>query len=329
MTRPGFYFGKNKPKNGHNRDVQGVTRPPKTVPKTPMVHCVMPTTTKRRWCVERAIRCWLNQDYPLDRRRLVVIDGPNETGSVRDLVPRHPRITYISLIAGEPGSPGDKYNLGINLADDGDWIALWADDDWHHPQRISFVVDAMVQAGVEIGGTVSMFNYRTTDKKLHLFAHPYVIQPAKGADASRQETDLTLPYLIGGTMIFPKRRWREVGQFKPLKRGTDSEFVHRLCLGREEWDLDGIRIDPDFGDKCSVTTVLTLQFGRVVYDSALVQLAEPRLYCAIVHGDNTGNPTSRGHQGGEGDTFAPAGEQEMAVLRRRMGAEAEEFLGAG
>lgn len=322
----------------------------KKTKKLPMVHCVMPTTAKRRWCIERAIRCWLAQDYPASRRRLVVIDGPNEplelpqphvleagpaiaTPHVRDLVPKRAGIFYLQLKPGEPGTVGDKYNLGSNLADDDDLIALWADDDWHHPSRISLVVDAMSKAQVDIGGTISMFMYRMIDQKLFLFTYPYSADPIQPApDAKEANVDIALPYLIGGTMIYSKRRWAAVHGFKPMKSGTDSEFVTRLVMGCEQWDAEAMRIDPQYGDNSVTTNYATTRADGRVYEAAIVQLHEPRIYCAFTHDDNTGNPL----KGSAGTTalekegvrqLISLGAEHVAALRMRMGAEAEAFLG--
>lgn len=297
-----------------------------------MIHCVMPTTSRRRWCIERAIKCWLAQDYPIADRRLVILDGPNTDGkSVRDLVPKHPRIFYLSLERDDPkvATVGDKYNLGCALAATDDWIALWADDDWHSSKRLSAVVKEMERYGSDIGGTVSMMMYRMIDGQLFLYAFPFSLEERPTDDPDRVNFAATLPYLIGGTIIFARGRWQKIDGFKPMRSGTDSDFVNRIVVGQESWTTNHVKIIPERHGHVMVAEVITDLPDGTENVCKVVQINDPRLYCAFIHGDNTGNPVKGAREGvtyEESRTLTKVGADELAALRRLMGADADAFL---
>ena len=107
-----------------------------------VVSCVMPTRGRRAW-VPLAVRCWMEQDMPAQQRELVVIDdGPDP---VADLLLHQPGVRYVYLEGQH--SIGAKINLGCEMAC-GDVIALWADDDWHAPWRLSYQLTALTATGV-------------------------------------------------------------------------------------------------------------------------------------------------------------------------------------
>lgn len=214
----------------------------------PHITCVMPTTAKRLWCITRSIHCFLKQSYA-DRDLLIVSDGDGEAAIAGAIYKAlglkygaacH-RVRHVHL-SGER-SLGTKYNEAIALAS-GPYVALWADDDWHSPVRLEVVMRAMQAARKPIGGTNTMLAYRLEDRQAFMYWNP----PLK-------------PYLIGGTIVFHKKRWEACGGFPDWRRGSDSEFAKRMLFP--------------------------------VQDGAWREWAvvnDPRIYVAFVHGDNTGNP---------------------------------------
>lgn len=209
-------------------------------PDDAFISCVMPTTSKRRWCIERSLRCWQRQTWQ-HRELLVVHDGP---GTCEDLVApfmaADPRIRYVHL-EGER-LLGMKYNEAIELVK-GPYVALWADDDWHHSARLEAVMRAMIAEKCEVGGTTTMLVFRERDKQVfHYWSTPL------------------RPYLVSGTMVFAKHLWDET-KFPNLRRGSDTHFANGMLspVGNNVWKRWAI-------------------------------VNDPRLYCAFIHGGNTGNP---------------------------------------
>ena len=172
-----------------------------------VVSCVMPTRDRRAW-VPLALRCWLEQDMPGQQRELVVIDdGPDP---VADLLLHQPGVRYVYLEGQH--SIGAKINLGCEMAV-GDVIALWADDDWHAPRRLSYQMDALTAAGAAICGCDSMLAWDACDDEMWL----YQFVPGRRTTA----------YVCGGTMMFRRPFWEE----RPFDHGGDGEDT-RFVMGR-------------------------------------------------------------------------------------------------
>ena len=168
------------------------------------VSCIMPTRGRREW-VPLAVRCWLEQDYPASYRELVVVDdGPDPVG---DLMPDSSRVRYIHLMG--HNSIGAKINLGCEMAR-GNLLALWADDDYHAPWRLTYQV-SMIQSGPHgICGCDSMLCWDTAQNEMWL----YQFVPGRR----------TLGYVCGGTMMFRRQFWCE-RPFDDGGNGEDTRFI--------------------------------------------------------------------------------------------------------
>lgn len=232
----------------------------------PFVSCVMPTTAKRLWCLERSIRCWLRQTWG-NRDLLIVSDGDG-VDEIRKAIfavaGGDKRIAHVHVDS--PATLGAKYNLSIGLAK-GPYIALWADDDWHHPARLEVVMRALArinrQADLDgdggrilLGGTNTMMAYRTRDKASFM----YWIDPLR-------------PHLVSGTAIFAKELWKRI-PFPELKQASDTAWMYRVLMPEE---------------------------GRPGEERVIIN--DPRLYVAFVHGTdydidggNRGNQLDRGRE---------------------------------
>lgn len=169
-----------------------------------VVSCVMPTRGRRAW-VPLAVRCWMEQDMPAQQRELVVIDdGPDP---VADLLLHQPGVRYVYLEGQH--SIGAKINLGCEMAC-GDVIALWADDDWHAPWRLSYQLTALTATGARICGCDSMLSWDVVPDEMWL----YQFVPGRR----------TMGYVCGGTMMFRRAFWQD-RPFDDSSNGEDTRFV--------------------------------------------------------------------------------------------------------
>ena len=259
----------------------------------PNISCIMPTTAKRIPFLGRAIRCWLKQSYLL-RDLVIVSDGPGYADIAAAIAEPLREWTYLPvpddlgvIYQGAhtirhihlPDDPtrllGEKYNSCIEYAN-GPFIACWADDDWHHPQRLEAVLRAMQRGRTPTGGTNAMLCYRQKDSQAFLYWAPQI-----------------RPTLISGTMLFTKEHWEACGRFPRKQRASDSAFVAKLL-----------------GD-------LGLPWTTI---------EEPRLYCAFLHGDNTGNPLNEPERSKEEQLISfTALEGEEANMKRHLGEDAAAF----
>ncbi len=167
------------------------------------ISCVMPTTLRRRWCIPLAIRCFQHQIYP-NRELVIVFDGP---GSIADLVPDDPQIRLVTLDGKR--TLGAKFNACVEHARHR-WVALWADDDWHAPQRLHVTMNAATTHGVAIA---------STHKRLF-----YVLQNGQRWLYDYGRNPVKLDYVLGGTLLFRKTVW-DTAKFPELNAAVDNGFI--------------------------------------------------------------------------------------------------------
>jgi len=179
------------------------------------VSCVMPTTAKRAHFVPWAIEYWLSQRYP-NKELVVVTDGPDcefISGIVRGL--KDSRVRQVHL--GDTPIPlGMKYNLCVGLAGY-NWIALWADDDWHAPHRLRYTMAALEDnPGKEIAGLRKMLFHQMGTNRTYLYQY--------------SDDD---PYFLGGSLVFHRDYWQRHKFAEQAARCADASFTNNIS--REEY----------------------------------------------------------------------------------------------
>ena len=101
----------------------------------PFVSCLCPTY-RRPKLLENSIACFLAQDYPADRRELIVLDDAgelqNQTGEGWQIISIGRRFRSLP----------EKFNALAGLAR-GEILVVWEDDDIYLPHHISSHVNAM------------------------------------------------------------------------------------------------------------------------------------------------------------------------------------------
>jgi hypothetical protein len=166
----------------------------------PLVSCIMPTCDRRRF-VGRAIRYFLEQDYP-NRELIVVDDGAD---CVADLMPADPRIRYVQLP--ERRTIGAKRNLACEQAR-GELIVHWDDDDWSAPRRLRYQVEMFRSLDVDVSGLRAVF----------------FCDPAAGR-AWRYEYPVgRRPWVHDATFCYRRRFWEEA-PFPDTSFGIDTSYL--------------------------------------------------------------------------------------------------------
>jgi glycosyltransferase involved in cell wall biosynthesis len=178
----------------------------------------MPTWNRRRF-VPLAIRCFLEQDYP-DKELIIVADGE----PIDDLIPPGaPNIRLLNLSGYRRSTIGSKFNLGIEEVH-GDLLALWADDDWHAPQRLTVQADALLASDARMCGSDQVnFGYLENGE---VWRYEYI--PGRRTNF----------YLVGGTFFFRREFWQE-RPFEDSSFAEDNAFIHQrgeaLCNVGNDW----------------------------------------------------------------------------------------------
>ena len=187
----------------------------KAVKAAPLVSCLMPTTGDRRRFVPQAIKCFQRQTYP-NLELVVLCDGDDD---MSDLIPRDDvRIRY-SYLGRDRRTLGTKLNLGCERAK-GDLIAHFDDDDWSHPDRLSFQVGALLAEEAEFCGLSLILFYVIDSGEVWLSQTPALLHPSLRH---------SLP--AGATFLYRREFWSQ-SPFPDLRLGPDMAFIR--AAGRQD-----------------------------------------------------------------------------------------------
>lgn len=130
----------------------------------PLVSCLMPTYNRRAF-LPHAIRYFLRQDYP-HKELIILDDGPD---SVADLIPDHPAIRYSRLP--KKITLGAKLNRACELAH-GPVLALWDDDDWYAPRRLSYQVGTLQTQQTDVCGISTLLYFDLVRQIAFRYVYP-------------------------------------------------------------------------------------------------------------------------------------------------------------
>jgi hypothetical protein len=174
----------------------------------PLVSCMMPTTGDRRRFVPQAIKCFQGQTYP-NLELVIVCDGGDD---LADLIPPDDdRVRYLYL-GRERHTIGTKRNLACERAE-GDLIAHFDDDDWSHPDRLSFQVGALLAEGAEFCGLSQILFYATANGQVWLSQTPALMHPSLWP---------ALP--VGPTFLYRRDFWSR-SRFADVSLDEDGIFI--------------------------------------------------------------------------------------------------------
>ena len=133
----------------------------------PFVSVCTPTFNRRPF-IPMIIKCFLQQDYPLDRVEWIIID--DGTDKIGDLVQSIPQVKYFSYDEKMP--LGKKRNL-MHEKSSGDFIVYMDDDDYYPPNRISHAIETLkTHPDALCAGSSEMYIYFKHIHKMYQFG-PY------------------------------------------------------------------------------------------------------------------------------------------------------------
>jgi glycosyl transferase family 2 len=171
----------------------------------PLVSCIMPTRNRRAFALQ-AIRYYQRQDYA--PRELIILDDGSQ--DLTGLLPSDPTIRYYRL---PPQSIGTKRNLGCELAR-GSLVALWDDDDWYGPTRLTLQVSPILSGEADITGLTARrffelepWRFWTCTPELHrrLFVHD----------------------VAAGTLAYHRRVWERLARYPDRSLAEDASFLRQ------------------------------------------------------------------------------------------------------
>ena len=107
--------------------------------KVPLISCLCLTHNKA-FLLERAIKCYQAQTYPI--KELIIVYKDNDL-SARSVVEKTnlEEIIPIEVSTSPPKTLGELRNLSIERCN-GDYFCQWDDDDWYHKSRLEVQLNA-------------------------------------------------------------------------------------------------------------------------------------------------------------------------------------------
>jgi glycosyltransferase involved in cell wall biosynthesis len=169
---------------------------------------MMPTTGDRRRFLPQAIRCFQRQTYP-NSELVIVCDGADD---LSDLIPRDDKRVRYFYLGRERRSIGTKRNLACEQAN-GDFIAHFDDDDWSHPDRLSFQVGALLAEGAEVCRLSQLSFFEIGTGVAWLYRTPALLHPS-----------LWLGLPAGNTLLYRRDYWSK-SPFPDISLGEDLAFI--------------------------------------------------------------------------------------------------------
>ena len=168
-----------------------------------LVSCLTPTAGRREFW-SRCVRCFLSQDYP--ELEWVIVDNGQPGQEILDLLPKDPRIIYCATIGGKL-THGQLMNLAMENSH-GEIGAVWDDDDWYAPDRISKLVKPFTDPNVAIVGTGKIYYYLHGQERAFLYKN---LTPQRWMAAP----------------AFRRSVWEKI-RFNNLPQGADTTFMHKI-----------------------------------------------------------------------------------------------------
>lgn len=168
----------------------------------------MPTFGRADYVAE-SIAMFLEQDYP-NKELIIVNDCPGQT-----LEGRFPNVRIINSPA-RWQHLGDKRNHAIELSN-GEFIAVWDDDDVYLPWRLSHTVQQIRERKLAFYCTAEYWAYW-------------------GKEILEDNASVS-GWIWHPSFAFPRKDWKAVGGYPSVTLGEDSIFLERLMEHRSvPWD---------------------------------------------------------------------------------------------
>jgi len=184
----------------------------------PFVTCLCLTKGRKEW-LPGVVDAFLKQDYPQVAELVFVID---EWADILEASPAfkvrndNRRFAAVRSASGKP--VGTKRNAGCEWAINTPIIAIWDDDDYSAPGRLTQQVETLLSTGKAVTGYTGL---KFTDgKEWWRFKYFPVDSRYKGGD-----WDSTKFEYVHATSLCFRRDWWQTHPFEELQVGQDERFA--------------------------------------------------------------------------------------------------------
>lgn len=182
---------------------------------TELISCIMPSYSGRRDFLPQALKLFQAQDYP--NKELIIVDDGSIYQNLSELIPNEPHIEYVyvdRLFTRANLTLGAKRNLACSLAQ-GEIIAMWDDDDFYAPQRLTKQVEPILRGDADV--TAMRMSHTLDLPSGTLYQCPEAAHNALFTHDVRS-----------GTLMYKASYWRDGLCYPNVSRGEDVAFLHGL-----------------------------------------------------------------------------------------------------
>jgi len=168
----------------------------------PMISCIC-ITNKRPTLLEKAIKCFNEQDY-INKELVVSYPTDDEgTKTILKTILAEGKLNLLTIERSEKELLGNARNNAIHKCH-GSYVCIWDDDDWHHPTRLSHQFNSLEIQGKKYQASIlyRIFLYDHTTKLAYL----------------------SFPYHWDGT-LFCRKEMLLHNQYADKNKGEDSQIV--------------------------------------------------------------------------------------------------------
>jgi len=135
----------------------------------PFVSCICPTYNRRKF-LPYLLHIFDYQDYPKDRRELIIIDDSPESN--QDIIDKYKKDNNVRYIYFKKKlNLGKKRNM-LNKMAKGKYIVCFDDDDYYPPNRVKSAVQKMRATKSNLCGSTTLYVFVTQTNKIYKFG-PY------------------------------------------------------------------------------------------------------------------------------------------------------------
>jgi len=174
-------------------------------------------TTERYPIAMGAVRSFLSQEYSGWKLLLVINDNPIPLFPSPSSIP--PGVVELHIQHGKKYTLGELRNIAFDHVQPGGYMVQWDDDDWSHPHRLQYQVDATTE------GCASILKWQVQ----------YDLRTGRCFAGCGKEAKVSG---FAGTMMFPAST-RARFTLKP--KGEDTDFLVAL---RKDMELKVLSTDP-------------------------------------------------------------------------------------
>lgn len=182
----------------------------------PFVTCLCLTKGRKEW-LPGAVASFLQQDYAGHKELLIVADSfqdypgmPDQSGCPSGVIWLGNEIS-ITVKFGPSLNVGEKRNFGCESASLADVIAIWDDDDYSAPGRLTQQVETLLSSGKAVTGYTSM---KFTDGREWWNFSYYPVVDATGE----------YEFVLATSLCF-RRDWWQTHPFEDMQVGQDERFA--------------------------------------------------------------------------------------------------------